>query len=113
MEPANPPLPTPMNFPFQFSVGSHISMFDVRARALLDQIRNGFIARGMDSVAATRAAYAALSGMVSQQAVMVSFVQLFRILALVFAIVRVTGTLRWPTRDRSIVEISLFVFFLT
>src|SRR5262245_57506525 len=26
MEPANPPLPTPMNFPFQFSVGSQSSI---------------------------------------------------------------------------------------
>ena len=47
----------------------------------------GFVARGMDFTTATSAAYAALSGMVSQQAVMVAFVQLFRILALVFAVV--------------------------
>jgi len=72
----------------QYNVlGSHISMFDTQARAMLDQIRGGFIARGMDFSAATNAAYAALSGIVSQQAVMVAFVQLFRILALVFAVV--------------------------
>jgi len=41
----------------------------------------------MDFTTATQAAYSALSGMVSQQAVMVAFVQLFRVLALVFAIV--------------------------
>ena len=45
------------------------------------------MARGMDFSTASRAAYAALSGMVSQQASMVAFVQLFRILALVFAVV--------------------------
>jgi DHA2 family multidrug resistance protein len=72
----------------QYNVlGGHISMFDTGARALLDQIRSGFIARGMDFTTATNAAYATLSGMVSQQAVMVAFVQLFRILALVFAVV--------------------------
>jgi DHA2 family multidrug resistance protein len=68
-------------------LGAHVSAFDVRTRILLEQIRGGFIARGMDFSGATRAAYVALSGMVSQQAIMVSFVQLFRILALVFAVV--------------------------
>src|SRR5262249_26895738 len=68
-------------------LGSHVSAFDTQARSLLDQIRAGFVAKGMDFTTATHAAYAALSGMVSQQAVMVAFVQLFRILALVFAVV--------------------------
>ncbi len=69
------------------NLGTHVSSFDMHTRALLDQIRAGFVARGMDFTTATSAAYAALSGMVSQQAVMVAFVQLFRILALVFAVV--------------------------
>ena len=68
-------------------LGAHVSAFDVRTRTLLDQIRSGFISRGMDFSTATNAAYVALSGMVSRQAVMVAFVQLFRILALVFVIV--------------------------
>jgi DHA2 family multidrug resistance protein len=68
-------------------LGAHVSAFDARTRMLLDQIRAGFMSRGMDFSTATNAAYAALSGMVSRQAVMVAFVQLFRVLALVFAIV--------------------------
>jgi DHA2 family multidrug resistance protein len=68
-------------------LGAHVSGFDMHVRSLLEQIRAGFMARGMDFTTATQAAYGALSGMVSQQAVMVAFVQLFRILALVFAIV--------------------------
>jgi DHA2 family multidrug resistance protein len=72
----------------QYNVlGSHISTFDPGSRMLLDQIRGGFVAKGMDAVTAMRAAYVAISGMVSQQAVMVAFVQLFRVLALVFAVV--------------------------
>jgi DHA2 family multidrug resistance protein len=72
----------------QYNVlGSHVSAFDTQSRALLDQFRAGFVARGMDFTTAGRAAYAALSGMVGQQAIMVAFVQLFRILALVFAVV--------------------------
>jgi len=68
-------------------LGSHISEFDTQARLLVDRIRGGFMAGGMDFFTASRAAYAAISGMVGQQAVMVAFVQLFRILALVFAVV--------------------------
>jgi DHA2 family multidrug resistance protein len=68
-------------------MGTHVSAFDARTRALLDQVRAGFVAAGMDVHTASSAAYASLSGMVSKQAVMVAFVQLFRILALVFAVV--------------------------
>jgi DHA2 family multidrug resistance protein len=76
------------NAQMQYNIlGAHVSAFDMRTRMLLEKIRGGFIAGGMDFSSATRAAYAALSGMVSQQAIMVSFVQLFRILALVFAVV--------------------------
>jgi DHA2 family multidrug resistance protein len=72
----------------QYNVlGAHMTIYDTRVGMLLDQMRGAFVARGMDVATATRAAYAALSGMVSQQAVMVAFVQLFRILAIVFAVV--------------------------
>jgi MFS transporter, DHA2 family, multidrug resistance protein len=68
-------------------IGAHVTDFDLRARALRDQIRSAFMAAGMDFHTAGNAAYAAMSGMVGKQAVMVAFVQLFRILALVFAVV--------------------------
>jgi DHA2 family multidrug resistance protein len=68
-------------------LGAHVTAFDMRTRTLLDQIRAGLMSRGLDFSTATSAAYATLSGMVSRQAVMVAFVQLFRILALVFAVV--------------------------
>src|SRR5262249_44468488 len=68
-------------------LGTHVSAFDTHVNAMLSQIRGAFVARGMDLASAQRAAYAALSGMVSQQAVMVAFVELFRVLAVVFAVV--------------------------
>src|SRR5262245_38277556 len=68
-------------------LGAHVSAFDTRITTLLGQIRGGFMAGGMDFTTATHAAYNALSGMVSRQAVMVAFVQLFRMLAVVFAVV--------------------------
>jgi DHA2 family multidrug resistance protein len=69
------------------TLGASITTFDAQVRLMLEQIRSAFMARGMDFTTATQAAYSTLSGMVSQQAVMVAFVQLFRVLALVFAIV--------------------------
>jgi DHA2 family multidrug resistance protein len=68
-------------------IGTHVSGYDPSVRMLLDRIRNGFISRGMDFTAAGQAAYAALAGMVRQQATMVAFIQLFRLLSFVFAIV--------------------------
>jgi DHA2 family multidrug resistance protein len=68
-------------------LGAHVSGFDTHVRSLLEQTRAAFMARGLDFTTATQAAYGALAGMVNQQAVMVAFVQLFRILALVFAVV--------------------------
>ena len=44
----------------------------------------GFIASGADAATATQRAYAAVFGMVQQQASMVSFVQLFRMLGMIF-----------------------------
>jgi DHA2 family multidrug resistance protein len=47
-------------------------------------MRAGFIAAGADATTATQRAYAAMFGTVQQQASMVSFVQLFRLLGGIF-----------------------------
>jgi len=48
------------------------------------QIRSGFIAAGADMVTATNRTYAALFGMISRQAAMVSFVGVFELLGFIF-----------------------------
>jgi MFS transporter, DHA2 family, multidrug resistance protein len=68
------------------TMGAHLTNFDPNVRMFLDQIRGAFIARGFDFSSATQASYVAMSGMVQRQALMVSFVQLFRLLAIVFAL---------------------------
>jgi DHA2 family multidrug resistance protein len=68
-------------------LGANVTPYSTQVNTLVQQLRGAFVSRGMDFSTATTAAYAALSGMVSQQAVMVAFVQLFRILAVVFAAV--------------------------
>ena len=47
----------------------------------LTQLAGGFAAQGGDPVAAQRQALAAVSGMVTREAALLSFLQIFRILA--------------------------------
>jgi DHA2 family multidrug resistance protein len=51
---------------------------------MLAQMKAAFMARGADAVTATERAYGALHGMLIQQASMVSFVWLFRLLGGIF-----------------------------
>ena len=53
-------------------------------RGLLDQLRGAFMARGADLATATERARAALYGMVQRQAMMLSFTDIFRWLAVLF-----------------------------
>ena len=67
-------------------LGENISVYDVQTQTLLAQMKAAFMARGADAVTATDRAYAALHGMLLQQASMVSFVWLFRLLGGIFLI---------------------------
>src|SRR5436853_797703 len=65
-------------------LGERINIYDPTTVTLLGQLKAGFMARGADAVTATERAYAALHGMLLQQASMVSFVWLFRLLGGIF-----------------------------
>jgi MFS transporter, DHA2 family, multidrug resistance protein len=67
-------------------MGEGINLYNPGARTFLYQLRAGFLARGSDMTTATRRAYAAAFGLVEQQAAMLSFVQIFRFLAIVFLV---------------------------
>jgi DHA2 family multidrug resistance protein len=64
--------------------GSNVTMYDEKSQALFYQLRGGFMAAGNDVVTATNRAYAAMFGMVQQQAAIVSFVGLFQLLGVLF-----------------------------
>ena len=66
------------------TLGAHISAYDPVTQSTFDQIRNGMIAAGSDAVTATARAYTVLHGMLVQQASMVSFLMLFRLLGGIF-----------------------------
>jgi MFS transporter, DHA2 family, multidrug resistance protein len=66
------------------SLGTHISAYDPLTQSMFEQIKNGMIAAGADVVTATQRAYVVLHGLLIQQASMVSFVMLFRLLGALF-----------------------------
>lgn len=66
--------------------GANVTAYDPATQQLFAQLRDGFIASGSDAVTATSRAYAALFGLVQQQAAMVSFVWLFQLLGIMFLV---------------------------
>jgi DHA2 family multidrug resistance protein len=65
-------------------LGEHITIYDPASQTMLQQLKAGFMARGVDAVTAGERAYAALHGILIQQASMVSFVWLFQLLGTIF-----------------------------
>ena len=64
--------------------GSNVDVYSPATQSAFEAARNRFLAGGADMTTATQRAYAALFGMVQQQASMVSFVVLFRLLGVMF-----------------------------
>jgi MFS transporter, DHA2 family, multidrug resistance protein len=65
---------------------AHITPYDASAQRMLESAKAMFMARGSDAVTATKQAYAAVFGMVQQQAAMLSFLDTFRILGFLFLV---------------------------
>jgi DHA2 family multidrug resistance protein len=64
---------------------SHIDVYSPQVRGMLEQLRGAFMAKGADLATATERARLALNGMVQRQAMMLSFTDVFRWMALLFA----------------------------
>ena len=67
-------------------LGEHVTAFDTTSATVLEQLKAGFMAGGADVVSATNQAYGALYAMIQRQAAMVSFVNIFRLLGLLFIV---------------------------
>ena len=81
-------------------LGADVNPFNPQAQALLNQLRYGFLARGSDAVTASRRAYGAAFGLVVRQASMISFVQIFRLLGLLFLLIMPLILIMKPPRTR-------------
>src|SRR3954468_13949337 len=65
-------------------MGAHVTPYSQAARNALESARQGFIASGSDMATATERAYAAVFGTVQRHAAMVAFVDVFRLLGIIF-----------------------------
>src|SRR5262249_7084443 len=65
-------------------LGANVDPYSAATSRAFEAARAGFLAAGADVTTATQRAYAALFGSVQQQAYMVSFVQVFRLLGVIF-----------------------------
>ncbi|MEO8681517.1 MAG: DHA2 family efflux MFS transporter permease subunit [Vicinamibacterales bacterium] len=65
-------------------LGAHVDAYSLRAQQTIEGLKQSFIAAGSDPVTASQRAYAAMFGMVQRQATMVSFVDVFRLLGMMF-----------------------------
>jgi DHA2 family multidrug resistance protein len=66
------------------TLGANVTAYDPASRTMLAQLQAAFMAAGADATTATSRAYAAMSGMLHQQATMVSFVGLFQLMGVMF-----------------------------
>ncbi len=67
-------------------LSQHISNSSPAAVQMFQSVRNAMMAQGADLATATRQAYAALSGMVQRQAAMLSYLDAFFLLAVLFVL---------------------------
>jgi DHA2 family multidrug resistance protein len=65
-------------------LGARVTPYTAETQSMLNQLRARFIASGLDAATATNRAFASMFGMVERQAAMLSFVQEFRMLAIIF-----------------------------
>ena len=63
---------------------AHVNPFNPAAQQMFQNLRSAFVARGADAVTAANQAYAAMWGMVQQQAAIQAFLDTFVLLAVVF-----------------------------
>src|SRR4030095_15591147 len=66
------------------TLSANITAYDPASQTMLTQLQAAFMAAGADATTATSRAYAALSGLLRQQATMVSFVGIFELMGVMF-----------------------------
>ena len=83
-------------------LGAHVTPYSLETRSVLGALRGGMAAHGADPTTAASQGYAALFGIVERQASILSFVTVFRILAVIFlAMVPLILLMRRPPRGAS------------
>jgi DHA2 family multidrug resistance protein len=68
-------------------LGANVNPYNQTAQGVIHSIQSALMARGSDALQALQQAYGVVGGMVQRQAAMLSFVDTFRMMALVFLLV--------------------------
>jgi len=68
-------------------LGAHVTPYSYQTRSYLTGVENAMVAHGVDPVTASHRSMGTLWGTVQQQASMISFVDTFRAMAVVFLLV--------------------------
>jgi DHA2 family multidrug resistance protein len=68
-------------------LGVHVNPYDLRSQTMLRGLKSAMMAHGADAATATRQAKGAMFGMVEQHAAMLSYLQVFRLLGVIFLLV--------------------------
>src|SRR5215203_5451190 len=68
------------------TLGTNVDPYNPAAQAMLQRLRAGFLGSGSDPVTASDRALAAMSGLVHRQAAIVSFIEIFRLLGIMFLV---------------------------
>jgi DHA2 family multidrug resistance protein len=92
---------------FNFDMlGARINPYSLQLRSVYSRIRSGFVARGKSDLEASRLANAAILGLLQNQSSMLSFIDVFRFLGLVFFfVVPLLFIMKSPTiKEKSAVE---------
>ncbi len=79
-------------------LGANIDAYSLPAQQMVQSLKGAFLAAGSDLTTATERAYAAIYGMVQQQAAMMSFIDLFQIMGVICIVV---APLAWLARRPS------------
>lgn len=66
------------------TLGTNVDPYNPASQAMLERLRGGFLSSGADPVTASHQALAAVAGLVHRQAAIVSFVEIFRLLGIMF-----------------------------
>jgi MFS transporter, DHA2 family, multidrug resistance protein len=65
-------------------LGAHVNLYDPASLALLDSLKQGMMRSGTDAMTATQKAYALAFGMVQRHAAMLSYIDAFFLLSVLF-----------------------------
>jgi DHA2 family multidrug resistance protein len=80
-------------------LGVHVNAYNPQAQQMLEGLRATLMARGADAATAMKQAYGAVFGMVQQHAMMLAFLDTFRLLGGVFLVMLpLLLLMRRPTR---------------